>query len=104
MATNQPQAFTTFNVPEGKPIRAWIEGVALEDEAKKQLENLARMPFIHRGIAVMPDVHAGKGSTVGSVIATRGAIIPAAVAPGSSPKTRSSRTISQVWCTQECQS
>ncbi|MBL8604304.1 MAG: RtcB family protein [Myxococcales bacterium] len=79
MATNQPQAFTTFNVPEGKPIRAWIEGVALEDEAKKQLENLARMPFIHRGIAVMPDVHAGKGSTVGSVIATRGAIIPAAV-------------------------
>jgi tRNA-splicing ligase RtcB len=53
--------------------------VPLEDEARKQLQNIAKLPFIHRWVAVMPDVHLGKGATVGSVIPTRGAIIPAAV-------------------------
>lgn len=61
------------------PIKAWVKGVNIEDEAKQQLINLANMPFIHKHIAVMPDVHHGKGATVGSVIATKGAIIPAAV-------------------------
>lgn len=61
------------------PIKAWTRGVLFEDEARRQLENLAKLPFVHKHVAVMPDVHAGKGSTVGSVIATRGAIIPAAV-------------------------
>jgi tRNA-splicing ligase RtcB len=56
-----------------------VRGVPLEDEARAQLVNAARMPFIHRHIAVMPDVHAGIGATVGSVIPTIGAIIPAAV-------------------------
>lgn len=52
----------------------------IEDSALTQLKNLARLPFIHsNGVAVMPDVHAGKGSTVGTVIATDKAIIPAAV-------------------------
>lgn len=60
-------------------IKAWIDGVELEDAARAQLENLASLPFIHRHIAVMPDVHAGCGSTVGSVIPTDQAIIPAAV-------------------------
>ena len=56
------------------------ETVDIEDEALKQLKNLARLPFIARnGVAVMPDVHAGKGSTIGSVIATEKAIVPAAV-------------------------
>ncbi len=59
------------------PIKSWTRGVLFEEEAKNQLRALARMPFIHKHIAVMPDVHAGKGSTVGSVIATKGAIIPA---------------------------
>lgn len=63
----------------GYPIKAWIEGVPLEDEARQQLLNVAKMPFIHKHIAVMPDVHAGKGATIGSVIATKGAVIPAAV-------------------------
>lgn len=61
------------------PIKAWIDGVELEEEAKKQLLNLANMPFIHKHVAVMPDCHAGIGATVGSVIATKGAIIPASV-------------------------
>jgi tRNA-splicing ligase RtcB len=61
------------------PIKAWTRGVPLEDAARRQLENVARLPFIHRHVAVMPDVHWGMGATVGSVIPTVGAIIPAAV-------------------------
>lgn len=61
------------------PIKAWIRGVPLEDEARKKLINLANVPFIHRHVAAMPDVHWGRGATIGSVIATKGAIIPAAV-------------------------
>src|SRR5580698_7918119 len=63
----------------GAPIKAWIDGVALEDSAKAQLLNVASLPFIHHHIAAMPDVHWGMGATVGSVIPTKGAIIPAAV-------------------------
>lgn len=60
------------------PIKAWTDEI--EDSALTQLKNLARMPFIAKnGIAVMPDVHAGIGATVGSVIASHRAIIPAAV-------------------------
>lgn len=63
----------------GKPIKAWTRNVQVEDAAKQQLRNLAGLPFIHSHIAVMPDVHYGMGATVGSVIATKGAIVPAAV-------------------------
>lgn len=63
----------------GKPIKAWTRGVQVEDVAKQQLRNLASIPFLHSHIAVMPDVHWGCGSTVGSVFATSSAIIPAAV-------------------------
>jgi tRNA-splicing ligase RtcB len=51
----------------------------VEGEALKQIENVAAMPFVFRHVAVMPDCHVGKGATVGTVIATRGAVIPAAV-------------------------
>eukprot|EP01114_Cavostelium_apophysatum_P019601 TRINITY_DN6363_c0_g1_i1.p1 TRINITY_DN6363_c0_g1~~TRINITY_DN6363_c0_g1_i1.p1 ORF type:complete len:443 (-),score=69.73 TRINITY_DN6363_c0_g1_i1:31-1359(-) len=61
------------------PIKAWIKGVELEADAKNQLINTSKMPFIHSHIAVMPDVHLGKGSTIGTVIPTKSAIIPAAV-------------------------
>lgn len=64
---------------KGKPIKAWTEGVPLEDGARAQLYNLSEMPFIFGHVAVMPDVHFGIGATIGSVIATQGAIIPAAV-------------------------
>lgn len=60
-----------------KPIKIWTNDI--EDEAVKQLRNIANLPFIYSHVAVMPDAHAGKGSTVGTVIATQGAIIPAAV-------------------------
>ena len=61
------------------PIKAWVEGVAMEAEAIAQLQRLASLPFVHKWVAAMPDVHAGLGATVGSVVATRGAVIPAAV-------------------------
>ncbi|MDC0739764.1 RtcB family protein [Polyangium mundeleinium] len=64
---------------DGVPIKAWTRGVPFESEAETQVRRLASLPFIHKWVAVMPDVHAGKGATVGSVIATSGAIIPAAV-------------------------
>jgi len=63
----------------GYPVKSWTRGVLFEDEARAQVERLAKMPFIYKHVAVMPDVHAGIGSTIGSVIATKGAIIPAAV-------------------------
>jgi tRNA-splicing ligase RtcB len=61
------------------PIKGWVRGVPLEDQAHAQLRNIASIPFVGPWVAVMPDVHLGKGATVGSVIPTRGAIIPAAV-------------------------
>src|SRR5258707_9773950 len=63
----------------GAPIRAWVNGVMFEVQAQQQLRNAAQLPFIFRWIAAMPDVHTGIGVTVGSVIPTKGAIIPAAV-------------------------
>jgi tRNA-splicing ligase RtcB len=72
----------TYNVitPEsGVPIKAWTKGVPLEEAAQKQLLNVAQLPFIYKWVAAMPDVHWGIGATVGSVIPTKGAIIPAAV-------------------------
>lgn len=63
----------------GGRIKAWIDGVQVEEQARVQLDNIAAMPFIHRHVAIMPDVHWGMGATVGSVIPTKGAIIPAAV-------------------------
>lgn len=63
----------------GAPIKHWTQGVHLEESAHQQLRNIAKMPFIHKHVAAMPDVHWGMGATVGSVIATKGAVIPAAV-------------------------
>jgi tRNA-splicing ligase RtcB len=60
-------------------IKAWVQGVPLDEGAKRQLENTARLPFVYKWLAVMPDVHWGLGATVGSVVATKGAIVPAAV-------------------------
>jgi len=60
-------------------IKAWVDGVEFEDEAYGQVRNLASLPFIFKHVAVMPDVHWGMGATIGSVFASKGAIIPAAV-------------------------
>lgn len=59
------------------PVKIYTQDV--DHGAMQQLSNIARLPFIHDHVAAMPDVHAGIGATIGSVIPTRGAIIPAAV-------------------------
>lgn len=61
------------------PVKAWDHGVEFDEGTYRQLANIASMPFIHKHVAAMPDAHIGIGATVGSVIATKGAIIPAAV-------------------------
>jgi len=73
------QNFEVMESEGGRHIKMWTRGVPVEDEAREQLARTARMPFIFRHLAVMPDVHVGKGSTVGSVIPTLKAVIPAAV-------------------------
>lgn len=75
----QHEHYEVMNIEDGRPVKMWTRGVPVEDDAKRQLANTAKMPFIFKHIAVMPDVHLGKGSTIGSVIPTLGAIIPAAV-------------------------
>ena len=68
-----------FEQTNGFPIKHWTKGVLLEERARQQLHNIASLPFIHKHVAAMPDVHWGMGATIGSVIATKGAIVPAAV-------------------------
>src|SRR5260370_35057655 len=71
--------YNLINPEHGVPIKAWTRGGALEAAAEKQLLNVASLPFIYKWMAAMPDVHWGIGATVGRVIPTKGAIIPAAV-------------------------
>ena len=74
-----PADYEYYNFGEGAPIKAWTKGVVIEERAMAQLFNAARLPFIHKHVAAMPDVHWGMGATIGSVLATKGAIVPAAV-------------------------
>jgi tRNA-splicing ligase RtcB len=76
---NMEKTYETLNVEGGRHVKMWTQGVPVDEQAKSQLANMARLPFVHSHLAVMPDVHVGKGATVGSVIATKGAIVPAAV-------------------------
>lgn len=62
---------------EHVPVKIWTNEV--DDKSRQQLVNIAAMPFVHHHVAAMPDVHLGMGATIGSVIATHRAIIPAAV-------------------------
>jgi tRNA-splicing ligase RtcB len=67
-----------MKMTKGKsPVLVWTD--ELESSAHDQLSRMANLPIVHSHIAVMPDVHMGKGATVGSVIPTRQAIVPAAV-------------------------
>ncbi|MFO0682922.1 MAG: RtcB family protein [Sandaracinus sp.] len=63
----------------GVPIKAWVRGVPFDASAELQLRKTAMLPIVHGWVAVMPDVHTGIGATVGTVLPTRHAIIPAAV-------------------------
>src|SRR6188768_2623233 len=71
--------YLTLETENGVPVKMWTRGVPVEDVARQQLQNLAALPIIYKWIAAMPDVHYGTGATVGSVIPTQHAIIPAAV-------------------------
>jgi tRNA-splicing ligase RtcB len=76
---NHERSYEVISVPGGVPVKTWTLGVPFEIEAKSQLERIAVLPFVHRWVAAMPDVHRGKGATIGSVIPTHRAVIPAAV-------------------------
>ncbi len=71
--------YKLIETTKGVPIKAWIKGVTMEVEAEKQLINVSQLPIVYKWVAAMPDVHFGIGATVGSVIPTKGAVIPAAV-------------------------
>jgi tRNA-splicing ligase RtcB len=73
------QSFEYMHVEGGSPVKMWTRGVAVDEKAREQLSRAAKMPFIFKHVAAMPDVHVGIGATVGSVIPTKGAVIPAAV-------------------------
>ena len=73
-------SYQTLHVHGGVPVKAWVNGVPFDPKAELQLRQTAQMPFIHKWVAAMPDVHVGIGATIGSVIPTKAAIIPAAVA------------------------
>lgn len=77
--TTTSQGYEELTAEGRAPIKAWVRGVPLDEGARRQLENTARLPFVYKWIAAMPDVHWGLGATVGSVVATKGAIVPAAV-------------------------
>jgi|TARA_Y100000310_G_scaffold109018_1_gene107389 tRNA-splicing ligase RtcB len=76
---NNEQNYNVIKLASGVPLKLWNNGVEFEPEAMRQLYNLAKMPFIYKWVSVMPDAHLGRGACIGSVIPTKGAIIPAAV-------------------------
>ena len=71
--------YEELEVEGGSAIKMWTQNVHIDDDAIDQMKNVARLPIIHKHVAAMPDCHYGTGATVGSVIPTKGAIIPAAV-------------------------
>src|SRR5690606_13381230 len=81
-STSAPHSASLYETSQrdgSVPVKHWTRGVPLEAAALEQLQNIAKLPIVHGWVAAMPDVHLGIGATVGSVIPTRGAIIPAAV-------------------------
>ncbi len=76
MRTNDYELMTA---PNSAPVKMWTHSVPVEADAREQLLNTEKMPFIFSQLAVMPDVHLGESSTIGSLIPTHGAIIPATV-------------------------
>jgi tRNA-splicing ligase RtcB (3'-phosphate/5'-hydroxy nucleic acid ligase) len=71
-------SFETLNLDTNTPVLSWANH-PLQDQETKMARNVASLPFVFKHVALMPDVHLGKGALVGSVVATRDAIVPAAV-------------------------
>lgn len=72
-------SYQTFRAANGGEIKAWVEGVHVDANTIEQAKNTASLPIVFSHVALMADCHYGIGATVGSVIATKGAVIPAAV-------------------------
>ena len=68
-----------FEEPGRVPVLAWMDGVEFDAGTLQQLRDAAGLPIVGRHVAAMPDAHPGRGSTIGSVIPTKGAIVPSAV-------------------------
>ncbi len=79
MTSQSERTDEILDVPGGVPVRSWTVGVPFEEKAREQVRRVASLPFVYKWVAVMPDVHAGLGATVGSVIPTSGAVMPSAV-------------------------
>tara|TARA_R110002167_G_scaffold31572_9_gene103598 strand:+ start:16995 stop:18233 length:1239 start_codon:yes stop_codon:yes gene_type:complete len=79
MCGSQQVNYNTILTGSSAPIKAWTKGVPFEEKAQQQLRNIASLALVHSHIAVMPDVHYGLGATIGSVIPSVDAVIPAAV-------------------------
>jgi tRNA-splicing ligase RtcB (3'-phosphate/5'-hydroxy nucleic acid ligase) len=79
MCDSKQNNYNTIMSSGHAPIKAWTKGVPFEEQAQQQLQNIASMALVHSHIAVMPDVHYGLGATIGSVIPSVDAVIPAAV-------------------------
>lgn len=79
MTKNSNYIFHPKKHERGVPLKMWTNGVPVEPDAIDQLHRTASLPFNFKHVAVMPDVHVGTGSTIGTVIATKGAIVPATV-------------------------
>ncbi|ENV34072.1 Protein RtcB [Acinetobacter gerneri DSM 14967 = CIP 107464 = MTCC 9824] len=73
------RSYNVIQDTQGVPVKMWTKGIPVDEKSQQQLLKTAQMPFIYKWMAVMPDVHVGIGATIGSVIPTKGAIIPAAV-------------------------
>ena len=74
--------YEQLEMPNGVPVKMWTNGVPVEEDAKNQLRNIARLPIVFKHVAVMPDVHLGIGATIGSVVPTLKAIIGNQFFPG----------------------
>jgi len=72
-------SYITYKAENNTLIKSWVNGVHIDSNAIQQLQNLANLPIIYKWVAAMPDVHVGIGATIGSVIPTKDAIIPASV-------------------------
>jgi tRNA-splicing ligase RtcB len=79
MSVDMNDDFIAYNNNQGSLVKAWVKGVPIEDDAIEQAMKTAALPFVFKHVALMPDAHVGIGATVGTVIATRGAVVPAAV-------------------------
>ena len=71
--------YEVIQAGNGHIIKAWKRGVPFEDAAIEQLKKTASLPFVFKHVAAMPDCHLGVGATIGTVLPTKGACVPAAV-------------------------